>query len=279
VTSVRGRVPWRTPYNAGVPKEGQQWGGEHAPEIDAFAANEIEVIRGPGTILYGSGALGGVVRVSPRPLPTEAGVGGQLSTNSFFNNRQGAGSVLLEVAVPTLPALGLLGWRTQLTARRAGDARTPSYYLPNTGFREVDYSAALGVSRGWGRSEVSVSHFGTDLGLYLGAHVGTVDDLERAMQNALTSSAFAYGIGRPNQRVDHDLLAWTTTLTLPHATQLDVAYGYKHNNSREYDSRGFAAGGARAAFALELYTHSLDVKYRHAPLGRLFGNRVNGTVG
>jgi len=33
--------------SAGVPQEGQQWGGEHAPEIDAFAANEIEVIRGP----------------------------------------------------------------------------------------------------------------------------------------------------------------------------------------------------------------------------------------
>jgi iron complex outermembrane recepter protein len=32
--------------NAGVPQEGQQWGGEHAPEIDAFAANLIEVIRG-----------------------------------------------------------------------------------------------------------------------------------------------------------------------------------------------------------------------------------------
>ncbi|MBC8085661.1 MAG: TonB-dependent receptor plug domain-containing protein, partial [Phycisphaerae bacterium] len=49
--------------NGGVLQEGQQWGAEHAPEIDAFAANEIEVIRGPGTLLYGSGAIGGVVRV------------------------------------------------------------------------------------------------------------------------------------------------------------------------------------------------------------------------
>jgi iron complex outermembrane receptor protein len=151
--------------NAGVPQEGQQWGGEHAPEIDAFAANEIEVIRGPGTILYGSNALGGVVRVVPRPLPVSGGIGAEISTNVFSNNRQGAGSLFLEGANLRLPAVGALGWRAQVSARRAGDAETPRYYLPNTGFKEIDYNVALGVVRGWGTSEVDFSHFGTDLGL------------------------------------------------------------------------------------------------------------------
>ena len=257
--------------NGGVPQEGQQWGAEHAPEIDAFAANEIQVIRGPGTVLYGSGALGGVVRVLPRPLPTSGGVGGELSTNGFLNNRQGAGSLLLEGAGLPLPFVGPAGWRTQVSARRAGDARTPGYYLPNTGFKELDYSAAVGVDRDWGRSSVTYSHFGTDLGLYLGAHVGNLDDLARAMESAATSPTFAYDIGRPDQKVTHDLVAFQTALRLPHDAGVEVSYGFQHNNRREYDSRGFAATGSRPAFALELYTHTLDVKYHHAPLGPLAG--------
>ena len=257
--------------NAGVPIEGQQWGGEHAPEIDAFSANEIEVIRGPGTILYGSGALGGVVRVMPRALPTSGGVGGEITTNAFANNRQGALSLLFEGADLTLPAIGTLGWRVQGSMRRAGDAKTPGYYLPNTGFKEIDYSAATGIVRSWGQSQISYTHFGTQLGLYLGAHVGNLDDLNRAMLNPLTSPAFAYALGTPDQRVAHDVVSWQTTVKLPKASSLEVSYGFQDNNREEFDNHGFATVGSRPAFALELFTHSLDVKYHHAPVGPFAG--------
>jgi iron complex outermembrane receptor protein len=260
--------------NAGVPQEGQQWGGEHAPEIDAFAANQIEVIRGPGTILYGSGALGGVVRVTSRPLPTAGGLVSELSTNAFSSNRQGAGSLLLEGANLSLPGLGRLGWRAQVSARRAGDVRAPGYYLPNTGFRELDYSASAGLTRRWGSSQLEYTHFGTNLGLYIGAHVGNLDDLARAMQDPYTTSSFAYGIGRPNQEVKHEMIAWRTLVTLPKSSSVEASYGFQYNDRKEFDNHGFASGAQRPAFALQLYTHSLDVKYHHSPLGPL-----TGTVG
>ena len=259
--------------NAGVPQEGQQWGGEHAPEIDAFAANQIEVIRGPGTILYGSGALGGVVRVMPRPLPTSGGIGAELSTNAFSNNRQGAASGLAEGANLPTPWIGPLGWRAQVSMRRAGDARTPSYYLPNTGFKELDYNAAVGLTRSWGTSEVNYNHFGTDLGLYVGAHVGNLDDLNRAMQTPFTSSTFGYTVARPDQKVTHDFIAWHTVVDLPRVSSLEISYGFQDNVRKEFDNHGFAVG-SRPAFALQLYTHSLDVQYHHVPLGP-----VKGTVG
>ncbi|HEY7237455.1 MAG TPA: TonB-dependent receptor [Gemmatimonadaceae bacterium] len=260
--------------NAGVPQEGQQWGGEHAPEIDAFAANQIEVIRGPGTILYGSGALGGVVKVMPRPLPFSGDIGGEFSMNGFSNNRQGAASALLEGSRLPLPLLGGVSWRAQVSARRAGDAETPSYYLPNTGFKEVDYNAAIGITRPWGTSEFDYSHFGTELGLYVGAHVGNLDDLNRAMQTPFTASSFTYSLGKPNQKVQHELFAWRTTWTLPKEASVEASYGFQYNDRREYDSHGFASTGSRPAFALELYTTTLDLKYHHPPVGRL-----RGTVG
>ena len=55
--------------NNGVRQEGQQWGQDHAPEIDPFTASEITVIKGPASLRYGSDAIGGVILLDPRKLP------------------------------------------------------------------------------------------------------------------------------------------------------------------------------------------------------------------
>ncbi|HEY7683241.1 MAG TPA: TonB-dependent receptor [Gemmatimonadales bacterium] len=258
--------------NGGVPQEGQQWGEEHAPEIDAFAANEIEVIRGGGAVLYGSDAIAGVVRVTPKPLPVFGDFGGEFSSNLFANNRQGAASLLLEGSRLPIPLLGNAAWRLQGSYRRAGDARTPDYYLLNTGFKEANLNVALGIRRSWGGSDLSYSRFSTTLGMYLGAHVSSVRDLDRAMQNPLKSEDFSYDIKRPDQRVSHDLIAWRTDVQLGQAARLDVNYGFQYNNRNEYDGIGFASGSTRPAFGLRLYTHSLDIRLSHAPIGRLTGS-------
>ena len=56
--------------NAGIAQEGQQWGAEHAPEIDPFTPDRIGVVRGPAGVLHGPNAMGGVISIEPRPLTT-----------------------------------------------------------------------------------------------------------------------------------------------------------------------------------------------------------------
>src|SRR5918993_4283078 len=51
--------------NHGIRQEGQQWGAEHAPEIDPFVASNIVVIKDASAIKYGTDALGGVIVVNP----------------------------------------------------------------------------------------------------------------------------------------------------------------------------------------------------------------------
>ncbi|MCU0426262.1 MAG: TonB-dependent receptor plug domain-containing protein, partial [Candidatus Kapabacteria bacterium] len=82
--------------NAGVQQEGQQWGAEHAPEIDPFAAQRIEVVRGAAGVEYGAGAIGGVIRIEPRHIPHGDWFGGEVQTTLFSNNSQGAVSLALE---------------------------------------------------------------------------------------------------------------------------------------------------------------------------------------
>lgn len=46
-------------------------GPDHAVTADAITAQQIEVLRGPATLLYGSGAIGGVVNVVDNRLPRQ----------------------------------------------------------------------------------------------------------------------------------------------------------------------------------------------------------------
>lgn len=74
--------------NNGIRQEGQQWGSEHAPEIDPFVAQKLSVIKGVGGLRYGSDAIGGIVLVEPNPLPDSASIHGELNTVGFSNGRQ-----------------------------------------------------------------------------------------------------------------------------------------------------------------------------------------------
>ena len=44
---------------------------DHAVSVEPFLADQIEVLRGPSTLLYGSGAIGGVVNIVTSTIPRE----------------------------------------------------------------------------------------------------------------------------------------------------------------------------------------------------------------
>ncbi|MGB1779426.1 MAG: hypothetical protein ACPHQP_07715, partial [Longimicrobiales bacterium] len=83
---------------------------------------EIQIIRGPGSVLYGSDALGGVLRIEPAEAPSESGFAGETVFNAFSNNRQYSGSAMLEHGSLDLPLLGMVGGRVRASARKSGDA-------------------------------------------------------------------------------------------------------------------------------------------------------------
>ena len=65
-------------FNNGVRLEGQQWGNEHAPEVDPFTAERITVVKGAASVRYGADALGGIILLEPKPIRRDPGIGGEL---------------------------------------------------------------------------------------------------------------------------------------------------------------------------------------------------------
>lgn len=260
--------------NGGLRQEDQQWGTEHAPNIDSFEASGVTVVRGAATVLYGADALGGVVRVDHAPVPDSGGIHGDVALNTFSNSRQGALSMSAEGGNLLIPAVGRVGYRARLTSRVAGNGGAPDYYLTNTGFRELNGSLAVGMSRPWGTADITASRFGTELGILRQAHVGNANDLARSMTSPPPDSAFSYGIGRPSQQVNHTTLRTRLTFVAPQESEVEVVYGLQYNHRREYDNHGPLRFRDVPAFNLKLFSNSLDVRWTHQRW-----HRAKGTIG
>ena len=74
--------------------------GDHSEPVDTLAAERIEVVKGPATLLYGSNAIGGVVNaISGHDEGSHPGFRGYFSTIGGTNSNQGAVSVGTEYGV------------------------------------------------------------------------------------------------------------------------------------------------------------------------------------
>jgi iron complex outermembrane receptor protein len=261
----------------GVRQEGQQWGGEHAPEIDPFAANRVEVIKGAAGVEYGAGAIGGVVRLEDAPLPTAPGLAGRLATQAFSNSGQGAVSVLAEDAPAAVRGLA---WRLQASARRAGDARAPDFVIRNSAFREASAHLTLGLARGPLQWEAHLRRYTTELGIYVGSHFGNARNLQAIIDRGGPDPAWDYGfsyrIDAPKQVVTHDVASLHAHLDLPGGHEATAQYAVQRNRRREFDAhRPFGDSLAvlgRAAFDLGLWSHTVDLTFTPRASRRLSGS-------
>ena len=221
--------------NNGIRQEGQQWGNEHAPEIDPFIAQKISVIKGANAVRYGSDAMAGVILVEPNDLPDTASVTGEVNLVGLSNGKTGVASAILQGYFDKLKGFS---WRVQGTLKKGGNTNTPNYYLKNTGVQESNFSYALNYHRkNWGL-ETYYSQFNTKIGIFSSAHVGNLTDLQAAFnsnkpQDSLAT--FSYDIARPYQDISHELAKSKFHLHITNKWKAFVQYAYQYNIRKEYD--------------------------------------------
>ncbi|GAB3174487.1 TonB-dependent receptor [Telluribacter humicola] len=264
--------------NNGVRQEGQQWGSEHAPEIDPFVATRVTVVKGAAGVRFGSDAIGGVILVEPEELPIGKALSGELNTVGYSNGRQGVVSGTLQGGVKGVEELG---WRAQGTFKRGGNIHTPNYFLDNTGSRERNFSVAAGYRKKGFGAEVFYSHFDTQLGIFSGAHIGSVTDLLQVIKNRepLVKSGFSYTIARPYQDVAHNLVKGEAHYHFADGHRIQWVSAWQHNERSEYDlhrpRNDSLAGLNRPELTFRLTTFTNDIVWDHKPIA----NKMAGQVG
>ncbi|MDR1877530.1 MAG: TonB-dependent receptor [Flavobacteriaceae bacterium] len=245
--------------NNGIRQEDQQWGVEHAPDIDLNVANSISVIKGAGALQYAGDAIGGIVLVEPKKLTTKDTLSGSILTSYLSNGKGGNVSVGLEKGIKN-------GWalRLQGTYKRTGDLSAPDYNLSNTGLKENDFSAQLGYHKKNFRIEGFYSYFGSETGILRAAHIGNLENLVNAVNSRepLVINDFTMKIDVPKQKVQHNLVKFITGYDFDFG-KLNLTYGYQFNKRKEYDIRR-SEFKDKATLDLDLTTHDLILDFEHS---------------
>src|SRR5215813_4076856 len=167
---------------------------DHAPSVSTLLSQSIEVVRGPATILYGSGAIGGVVNVTDNLIPVEQPaeqLSGEVDGRFNSNDLERAGAIALTLSPFqhfVIHAEGSLlrtddrhvpGFalderiRSELTPEQRhndGFGGNPFGFVPNTFIETKDFG--IGASYVWDKG-----YFGASYNRFLSEY-GVPDDPE-----------------------------------------------------------------------------------------------------
>ena len=233
--------------NQGIPQEGQQWGIDHAPEIDASSAQKISVIKGSAAVKYGVAAMAGIVLLEATPIRSDPHLHGQVSMSYHTNGRMAQSQFQLE----NTNALGRM--RVAGSTSLGGDQHSASYYLTNTGSRQAALSMLLTNDAGstFYRSLYG-SFYYNETGILRGAHVGNSTDLAAAISRPIpfyTGDRFSYNVNAPRQKVKHWLIKTELKKQINESFRIALDGAVQINQRQEYDIR---RGGRDSLPALDL---------------------------
>ncbi|WP_180060542.1 zinc piracy TonB-dependent receptor ZnuD [Acinetobacter sp. YH12135] len=100
---------------------------DHAVTVDPILAKQVEIIRGPSTLLYSAGTVGGLVNVTDQKIPTQMpnnGLEGQVGLRYNTGSDEKLASAGVTAAIGDQFALRIEG-----SKRKANDYITPNYWV------------------------------------------------------------------------------------------------------------------------------------------------------
>jgi iron complex outermembrane receptor protein len=137
--------------NAGASLDASSLSFDHAVPIDPLFVERLEVLRGPGALLYGGSAVGGVVNALDNRIPTERmkGVSGAAELRLGGAQNERGGAALVET--------GNDGFALHADAfgRQTDDLRAPNFHVPNSASRT--HGGAVGSSLFFDQGHIGLS--------------------------------------------------------------------------------------------------------------------------
>lgn len=239
--------------NNNVRMEDQEWGIEHAPNIDVNAIDNITVIKGSNALAYAGDAIGGIVVLKPlRYLNKDTLYGKTIA--GFQSNGLGynLNSMLSKNFKNGWFANGNIGYKQN------GDLKSPDYNLTNTGAKSFSGSVIMGYQKFEYGFEANLSYIDNTMGILSASHIGNVGDLVNSIDNEEPRiiNDFSYTINSPKQEVSHLLGKINFYKRFSALGKLSIQYDYQNNHRFEFDKR-IGDDRNKPAVDLELITQNL----------------------
>lgn len=240
--------------NNNVRQFDQEWGAEHAPNIDINAGGRIKVIKGANTLIYGSDAIGGLILIRPDNYTRKDTLFG--GTSTALNTNGWGGNINSEI-VKTYQS-GYYA-KAQASYKMFGDFEAADYNLSNSGIKSMNASGRFGYKSFEKGFDAYYSYVNNTIGIIRAAHVGNVNDLIRAINRKEPSfiDDFSYAIDNPKQAISHHLGKIEAYKRFKGLGKLTLQYDFQVNRRKEFDRRRASFEDAPAA-DFRLFTTSIQ---------------------
>ena len=219
-----------------IKHEAQQWGADHGLEIDQYAVEQVEVIKGPASLRYGSDAIGGVIELKNRKIPENHSFGGTVDLTGKSN------ADFLGTSVSLFGRKNRFFGTARFTLVGYGDFRVPtdsvdiySFRAPlhnrrlrNTAGNEHNLHLSFGYIKNGFQSRFFVSSINTKSGFFANAH-----GLEPRRVDTELHDKSSRDIQFPYQNVAHTKLLNTSTWHIDQ-TKLALELGFQRNFRQEW---------------------------------------------
>ncbi len=241
----------------GVRLQDQEWGIEHAPNLDINTSEKITVIKGANSLEFGGDAIGGVIVTEPSNIRLKDSLYGKSIVSSQSNGRGYSFHSSLSKSTKK-------GWyvNAKTTLKKMGDFESPTYVLSNTGIQSTAYSLQTGLKKFESGFNAYYTFINTEIGILRASHLGNIEDLVNAINAPapLIATDFSYDIDSPKQAVTHQLVKVDYYKRFKKLGKLKVQYDFQNNHRFEYDIR---VGNDRnkASLDLDLSSHALSSSF------------------
>ncbi|MEM8567852.1 MAG: TonB-dependent receptor [Bacteroidota bacterium] len=254
--------------NNGVKHGFQNWGTDHAPEIDITSADNISVLKGAAGVRYGPEALGGVVLVEGNPLKLLQKMYGSVTSGYQTNGRGYHANAQLGEGRKNF------SYHFGGNYVKIGDRDARDYALTNTGMEERSANLGFRYHLPKWDFEVYYSYVDQELGLLRQSVAETGELFARYVAapqpDSLFFRDFSYEIDEPKQNTTHHLakleIEWHTDIG-----DFILLLSQQVNLRKEFDVRRSAE---LPIIDLQLNTTDTRLEWYHPSLGGL-----QGTVG
>lgn len=245
----------------GIRQEDNQWGEEHAIQIDEYSVDRYEIIRGAGSLMYGSDGLGGVMSLLSPRQPEEGKITGNILSNYQTNNNMMGISGML-----TGNQKGFV-WRGRLSHKNADNYRNKyDGRVFGSNYNETDYNGMVGINKKWGYSHLYFSRFNQNINIINGtrdAHGNftrtiRVNDSTEAVIPVTSTELTNREMNQDSyQKLSNHKISLNNYLHLGNSS-LSFNIGYSQNHRREYVNV-FKPGVPTLYFFLQ--TTFYDIRY------------------
>lgn len=250
--------------NNGLKHGFQNWGTNHAPEIDITSANSVTIVKGASGVRFGPEALAGAIVVESNPLNFNNPLYADISTG-FQSNGLGINGNL-EIGH------GLNNWSYFVNGNytKIGDRHTPDYNLTNSGKEEKSFSFGSLYHYKDFDFKIYYSFVDQNLALLRASFFTSGRAFSRALRSPepLIIDPFSYDINEPNQLVQHHLAKAEVSWWYSNKGKLTFIAGKQFNNREEFDVRRNAD---RPIINLSLTTTDYQLEWKHPNWGNLEG--------